>query len=52
MSPQITHITRKRGVYYYRRRLPQHLGGEVSLSLRTKSFRREEWVCDEAGSCM
>lgn len=45
MHPQLAHITRKRGVYYYRRRLPSRLGGEeVSLSLRTKYFRRAEWL--------
>lgn len=36
------HLTRKRGVYYYRRRLPGRLAGEVTLSLRTKLYREAE----------
>jgi integrase len=44
MLPQVTHIARKRGVYYYRRRLPRPLVGEITLSLRTRSFRRAEWL--------
>jgi|GEM_PF-6250477 len=35
-------MTRKRGVYYYRRRLPKPHKGEVTLSLRTKAFRYAE----------
>lgn len=47
--PQVTHITgvhvtRKGRVYYYRRRLPQPLAGEVGLSLRTANFREAEWL--------
>ena len=42
MRPQCTHITRKRSVFYYRRRLPLPATGEVSLSLRTRSFREAE----------
>ena len=44
MLPQCSHITRKRGVYYYRRRLPKPLTGEMALSLRTRSFLRAEWL--------
>jgi hypothetical protein len=44
MLPQCSHITRKRGVYYYRRRLPRHLTREVTLSLRTRSFREAQWL--------
>lgn len=40
--PQLTHITRKNGVYYWRRRLPGLQRGEVSLSLRTRRFREAE----------
>lgn len=40
--PQCSHITRKRGVYFYRRRLPAPLKGEVALSLRTRHFRTAE----------
>ena len=31
MLPQCSHITRKRGVYYYRRRLPKPLTGGMAL---------------------
>jgi hypothetical protein len=44
MLPQCSHITRKRGVYYYRRRLPRHPSREVTLSLRTRSFREAQWL--------
>jgi integrase len=44
MLPQCSHITKKRGVYYYRRRLPQPSSGELTLSLRTRSFREAEWL--------
>lgn len=37
--PHCSHITRKRGIYTYRRRLPRPLRGEVALSLRTDKFR-------------
>lgn len=40
--PQLTHITRKNDVYYWRRRLPGLQRGEVSLSLRTRRFREAE----------
>ncbi|NMJ43465.1 hypothetical protein GWK16_19615 [Roseomonas sp. JC162] len=40
--PQLTHITRKNDVYYWRRRLPGLPRGEVSLSLRTRRFREAE----------
>lgn len=38
------HLTRKRGIYYWRRRLPARLGGEVSLSLGTRGFRVAEYL--------
>lgn len=44
MLPQCSHITRKRGVYYYRRRMPRHPTREVTLSLRTRSFREAQWL--------
>ena len=44
LFPQCSHMTRKRGVYYYRRRLPQPHKGEVTLSLRTKAFRYAEYL--------
>ncbi len=40
--PQCSHITRKRLVYYYRRRLPGAGRLEVAVSLRTQSFREAE----------
>ena len=40
--PHGSHIGRKRGTYYYRRRLPGMAGGEVCLSLRTRRFREAE----------
>ena len=44
MLPQCSHISCKRGVYYYRRRLPQHPNHELTLSLRTRSFREAQWL--------
>jgi hypothetical protein len=37
--PGCSHLTKKEGVYYYRRRLPDHLGTDVALSLGTRNFR-------------
>lgn len=42
MLPQCSHITRKHGVYYYRRRLPFPFAGEVAVSLRTSNYRVAE----------
>jgi uncharacterized protein DUF6538 len=39
---QCSHIARKRGIYYYRRRLPFPYKGELTLSLRTTSYREAE----------
>ena len=47
MLPQCSHITRKRGVYYYRRRLPFRLSGELTLSLRTSVYREAEWLAQQ-----
>ena len=47
MLPQCSHITRKRGVYFYRRRLPFGLTGEVTLSLRTRTYREAEWLAQQ-----
>jgi site-specific recombinase XerD len=44
MLPQCSHITRKRGVYYYRRRLPKPFLGEIAVSLRTKVFLEADWL--------
>jgi hypothetical protein len=43
MLPQCSHITRKRSIYYYRRRLPCHIGGEVAISLLTRNYREAEY---------
>lgn len=40
--PQCSHITRKRGIYHYRRRVPGHNGGEIVLSLSTRHYRSAE----------
>lgn len=42
MFPHSSHISRKRGVYYYRRRLPVPYEGEIALSLRNRTFREAE----------
>ena len=44
MLPQCSHITRKRGVYYYRRRLPGATKSEIALSLKTRMFREAQWL--------
>jgi hypothetical protein len=46
MLPQCSHITKKRGVYYYRRRIPTSPNGEIVLSLRTRVFRVAECLAD------
>lgn len=40
--PQGTHITRRRGVYHWRRRLPGQPKGEIMVSLRTRRYREAE----------
>jgi site-specific recombinase XerD len=44
MLPQRSHITKKRGVYYYRRRIPKSPDSEVALSLQTRMFRVAEYL--------
>ena len=46
MLPQCSHITKKRGVYYYRRRIPKSPNREVVLSLRTRVFRVAECLAN------
>jgi hypothetical protein len=41
-SHNCSHITRKRGIYHYRRRLPGVRSGEVCISLRTRQYREAE----------
>jgi hypothetical protein len=43
-------MTRKRGVYYYRRRLPKPFSGEIALSLRTKVFLQADWLSQRLNS--
>lgn len=50
MLPQRSHITRKRGVYYYRRRLPRPFIGEIAVSLRTKNFLQADWLSQRLDS--
>ena len=50
MLPQCSHITRKRGVYYYRRRLPKPFFGEIAVSLRTKAFLEAAWLSQRLDS--
>jgi hypothetical protein len=42
LFPQCSHITRKRGIFHYRRRLPGEAWREVTVSLRTRHFREAE----------
>lgn len=42
-SHKCSHITRKRGVYYYRRRLPGTATGEIAVSLLTRQYRLAEY---------
>ena len=51
MLPQCSHINRKRGVYYFRRRLPLPYGGEVAVSLQTRSFPQAMWLANGLRCC-
>jgi integrase len=42
-APQKSHITRKAGIYRYRRRIPGQ-GGEICLSLHTRHYREAEYL--------
>jgi len=44
MLPQCSHITRKRGVFYYRRRIPGQPRREVTVSLRTRQLCLARWL--------
>lgn len=48
--PQPSHITKKEGVYYYRRRLPKPHVSEIAISLRTRRFRLAEALGDDLSS--
>jgi hypothetical protein len=40
------------GGYYYRRRMPWRSKGELTLSLRTRSFREAQWLAAWSGSAI
>jgi site-specific recombinase XerD len=42
LLPQSVHISRRRGIYCYRRRVPGDRCAEVAISLRTRHFREAE----------
>lgn len=43
-------IVRKRGVYYFRRRLPEPLSGEIAVSLTTRNYREAEHLAEVLNS--
>jgi hypothetical protein len=50
MLPPRSHLTIKRGVYYFRRKLPKPYRGEIALSLRTNNFREAQHLATLASS--
>lgn len=40
------HVARKRGVYYFRRELPEPLSGEIAVSLSTRAYREAEYLAE------
>jgi integrase len=50
MLPPCSHLAIKRGVFYFRRKLPMPHRGEIALSLRTKNFREAQHLATLAGS--
>lgn len=46
MLPHCSHIARKRGVYYFRRRLPRPARGEIAVSLGTRCFREAQHLAE------
>ena len=50
-SPKRSHkdakaLSRKRGVYYFRRQLPEPLSGEIAVSLSTRNYREAEHLAE------
>jgi len=41
-----TRLTRRAGIYYYRRRGPLGRPSEIALSLRTRNYREAEWLAE------
>jgi len=50
MLPLCSHLALKRGVFYYRRKLPLPHSGEIAISLRTKHFRDAQHLARVADS--
>jgi len=50
MLPLCSHLALKRGVFYYRRKLPLPHSGEMAISLRTKHFRDAQHLARVADS--
>jgi hypothetical protein len=54
-SPKSPHrdaraLSRKRGVYYFRRQLPEPLSGEIAVSLSTRNYRGAEHLAEVLNS--
>jgi integrase len=50
MLPHCSHITHKRGIYYFRRRMPQPCAFEICISLSTRDYREARWLAGELAS--
>jgi hypothetical protein len=50
MLPHCSHITHKRGIYYFRRRMPQPWAFEICISLSTRDYREAKWLAGELAS--
>jgi integrase len=46
MHTHCRHITTNRGVYHFRRRVPQPSSGYVVVSLGTRNFREAQWLSE------
>lgn len=51
-SPKRSHkdakaLSRKRGVYYFRRQLPEPFNGEIAVSLSTRNYREAEHLAEQ-----
>lgn len=50
MLPLRSHLTLKRGIFYYRRKLPLPYSGEIAVSLRTDHYREAQHLARVADS--
>lgn len=50
MLPLCSHLTLKRGIFYYRRKLPLPHSGEIAISLRTDHYREAQHLARVADS--